>query len=260
MSTDNTIAEQLLEFLRNNANMDSDVIAENLVEFLTNTVNMTSVFYDIFLNPEPMTVELQQFNDENELVTIPVPNRALDRQNMIKRGSGSPEGAVEAVVGTLYLDTESSILYCKASDETLTEGWIIIPTEEFVTFVVRSYLNNGGYVSRQNLVDYLANNSYITLDYLNNNNYITESNQQDYLDKADSGMYGIVQLDGDTIDLNSETGQIQVNEANLTEVTAKDIKDTHEGNSSKSIWTGTQAEYSALDPVDPNTIYIIIDS
>lgn len=44
------------------ANIDNSVIAENLTQLLQNSVNMTSVFYDIFLNPEPMDVELQQYN------------------------------------------------------------------------------------------------------------------------------------------------------------------------------------------------------
>lgn len=40
---------------------DLNVISENLTELLQNSINMTSVFYDIFLNPEPMDVELKQF-------------------------------------------------------------------------------------------------------------------------------------------------------------------------------------------------------
>ena len=56
--------------------VDISVIAENLTELLQNTVNMTSVFYDIFLNPEPMDVELEQYDNNGQLVKVSVPNRA----------------------------------------------------------------------------------------------------------------------------------------------------------------------------------------
>ena len=52
---------------------DLNVISENLTELLQNSINMTSVFYDIFLNPEPMDVELKQYDAEHTLVTISLP-------------------------------------------------------------------------------------------------------------------------------------------------------------------------------------------
>ena len=77
-----------------------DVLLENVVELLTNTVNMTAKFYDIFLNPTPMDIELEQYNDQNELVTVVFPNRAKDRI-LTKFGEGSPEGIVAAAMGTM---------------------------------------------------------------------------------------------------------------------------------------------------------------
>ena len=50
--------------------MNIDVLIENVVELLTNTVNMTSKFYDIFLNPEPMDVTLEQYIVLNANVPI----------------------------------------------------------------------------------------------------------------------------------------------------------------------------------------------
>ena len=56
--------------------IDIGVITENITELLQNTVNMTSVFYDVFLNPEPMDVELEQYDNSGQLVKVSVPNRA----------------------------------------------------------------------------------------------------------------------------------------------------------------------------------------
>ena len=61
-----------------------DVITQNLVELLTNSTNMTSVFYDVFLNPTPMDVTLQQYDSNNELITVTIPNRAKDRKIALK--------------------------------------------------------------------------------------------------------------------------------------------------------------------------------
>ena len=105
--------------------MDTDVVVENLVELLTNTVNMTSVFYDLFLNPTPMDVELEQYDDNNDLITVTIPNRAKDRKIALE-GEGSPEGVVVAVSGTAYVDTVTTDVYFKVSDDNGSSGWVLI--------------------------------------------------------------------------------------------------------------------------------------
>ena len=59
--------------------MDINVVAENLAELLTNSVNMTQVYYDLFFNPEPMDITLYQYDDDNRLVEVVIPNRAKDK-------------------------------------------------------------------------------------------------------------------------------------------------------------------------------------
>lgn len=59
--------------------MDINVVAENLAELLTNSVNMTQVYYDLFFNPEPMDITLYQYDDDNKLVEVVIPNRAKDK-------------------------------------------------------------------------------------------------------------------------------------------------------------------------------------
>lgn len=60
--------------------IDINTVIENLNELLTNSVNLTDKYYDLFINPEPMMVDLELFNEDNELVVVTVPNRAQDRE------------------------------------------------------------------------------------------------------------------------------------------------------------------------------------
>ena len=83
-------------------------------------------YYDIFLNPEELTVQLQRYNDQGLLETIPVDNLAKLRTVAIV-GSGNPNGQEIAVagVGRFYLDTSSGALYYKKSG-TDSYGWEIL--------------------------------------------------------------------------------------------------------------------------------------
>ena len=115
-------------------NVDINVIAENLVELLTNSTNMASVFYDIFLNPVEMDVTLKQYNDENELVDVTIPNRAKDRRIALS-GTGSPEGMITANVGTCYVDSSASTVYFKISGSGST-GWTPALTADSIEDII----------------------------------------------------------------------------------------------------------------------------
>ena len=84
------------------------------------------VYYDIFVNPNPMDVELQRYNDLGELETITVPNRAKDNITMLS-GIGSPEGVVLSAPGIFYLDELNYDLYYKRMG-TDSYGWTKINT------------------------------------------------------------------------------------------------------------------------------------
>lgn len=139
--------------------VDTNSIIDNLTELLQNSVNMTSVFYDIFINPEPMDVTLTQYNAEGELITITVPNRAKDQQRALV-GTGSPEGTVAAPEGTLYVDSVTQTVYVKVNGSDAT-GWKIILTEEGIYTYVRNYLLENGYYSTETLERYLTENEYV---------------------------------------------------------------------------------------------------
>ena len=141
--------------------VDINVIAENLTELLQNSVNMTSVFYDIFLNPEPMYVELTQIGANGEVITVSIPNRAQDKI-LASIGTGSPEGVVEAGPGHIYVDSETLTCYVKATGEGNT-GWKIILTEQGLYTYIDNYLRTGDFITATTLGEYLEEHQYTTM-------------------------------------------------------------------------------------------------
>lgn len=80
------------------------------------------IYYDMFLNPIPMDVTFQRYDDQGVLENITLPNRAKDAQSTLS-GAGSPEGVVAAGIGVFYLDTTNQDLYYKGVG-TDAYGWL----------------------------------------------------------------------------------------------------------------------------------------
>lgn len=213
-----------------NIEIDSNVVTENLVELLTNSLNMTAAFYDIFLNETPMDVTFWQYNNENTLEPITIPNRAKDRKIALE-GQGTPEGKVKGAIGTAYVDTTSSIVYFKVAGSDDMYGWAPILTRESVVPIIRNYLINKGYITSGEFITYLTNNNYITASQTATINEV-----------------GVVSVDGTTI--TSDSGKIS----------AQAILDQNAENGIKKIWTGTQESFDLISPKDFGTIYILNDT
>ena len=109
------------ERLRNVRTLE-DIV--NLLSILfTNMNNQNEIYYNLFINPTPMTLELERYDENGELIKVPIPNRAKDRIWM-QTGNGSPEGVIAGNTGTFYLDISGSgDLYFKARGED-TDGWV----------------------------------------------------------------------------------------------------------------------------------------
>lgn len=101
-----------------------------LSKLATNYSNLAHIFYDVFYNTEPMDVTFQMFDEQGELQTYTIPNRAKDMQN-IRSGEGNPEGNVSGSMGTLYQDLANAGLYIKETP-TGNEGWVQIATEDYL--------------------------------------------------------------------------------------------------------------------------------
>ena len=210
--------------------MDINIIAENLAELLTNTVNMTSVFYDVFLNPNPMDVTFQQYDDNNELVTVTIPNRAKDRQ-IAKEGTGTPEGHVTGSVGTAYVDTQNSVVYFKVSGDD-QYGWTSILNREDAISIIRTYCANRGFINIDSVRTYLNNNDYVTTEQV-----------------ASADTYGVVKIDNSSI-TNNGNGAIQAAGIINTNTTSSTLK---------KVWVGAESTFETLTQ-DPDTIYFLTDS
>lgn len=107
----------------NSLRTTEDIInALNVLYF--NLSEIERKYYDIFLNPKSMTVELQRYNDLGVLETIPVANLASLRSTALT-GSGNPNGIVSAETGQFYVDTATYDLYYKSSG-TDSYGWVLL--------------------------------------------------------------------------------------------------------------------------------------
>lgn len=111
------------EQLRNVRTLE-DIV--NLLSILfTNLNNQNEQYYDMFLNPVPMDLELERYDENGELVTVIHPNVAKMRITAYS-GEGNPNGKVVASVGSLYIDLmEPNSLYYKAIGNSAT-GWYSI--------------------------------------------------------------------------------------------------------------------------------------
>jgi hypothetical protein len=98
------------ERLQNVRTLEDIVYLLNIL--FTNLNNQNKIYYDMFLNPTPMYIDLERYDENGVLGTIPLPNRAMDRI-LILTGSGDPNGNVSANIGTIYLDIDKKDLYVK---------------------------------------------------------------------------------------------------------------------------------------------------
>lgn len=89
-----------------------------------NMDNLSKIYYDMFINPEPMTVNLERYDETGELETISLKNRAAELVQTLS-GYGSPEGSVAANPGVLYIDLANNSLYYKTQDSS-DAGWVQI--------------------------------------------------------------------------------------------------------------------------------------
>ena len=105
-----------------------------LTILFTNLNNQNKMYYDMFLNPTPMDIELERYDENGKLTTVELPNRAKDRI-WILTGKGNPNGQVAAKIGTIYLNEDNKTLWFKSdgSDDS-TSGWrqIYDSSEEFL--------------------------------------------------------------------------------------------------------------------------------
>lgn len=110
------------------SNLDIIRTQEDLINAVSvlyfNLMEIERIYYDMFINPTPMDVEFQRYDDAGVLERILLPNRAKDA-TPITTGDGNPNNKQAANPGALYLDVSSLNLYFKSSG-TDNQGWVLL--------------------------------------------------------------------------------------------------------------------------------------
>lgn len=136
------------------SNLDIIRTQEDLINAVSvlyfNLMEIERIYYDMFINPTPMDVEFQRYDDAGVLERILLPNRAKDATPIVT-GDGNPNNKQAANPGALYLDVSSLNLYFKSSG-TDNQGWILL----YSTENLGEYLRPNGDGSR--LTNLNANN------------------------------------------------------------------------------------------------------
>ena len=97
----------------------------NLLSILfTNLNNQNEMYYDMFLNPVAMDLNLERYDENGTLTVVTLPNVAKMRINAYS-GEGNPNGKQAASIGSLYIDTSTRNIYYKASGSD-SYGWQLV--------------------------------------------------------------------------------------------------------------------------------------
>ena len=133
----------------------TDVITK-LSELMTNTTSINRHFFNIFFNPEPMDIRINQYDENGMLRTYTIPNRAKD--SIALSGINSPEGVVYANIGQLYIDVLNSNTFIKSTGNDKNTGWLVINTSKFTEPVYFNHNNNSLSLRFDNEPTELSNN------------------------------------------------------------------------------------------------------
>ena len=182
-------------------------VSKNLAELLTNSVNMVDKYYEIFFDQDPHYVKLEQYDKNGILHTTLVPNRAMDKSVALS-GAEDPEGVVDAVIGTLYVNSATRELFMKKTTKG-NIGWVNItpqPIEIYKeTFKVNSKTQTVSLLYKAYAKDYI--DVFLNGIHLEQADYDLDTDQQTLIFNTQlsddstlqvSYMTGLYGLKGDT--------------------------------------------------------------
>ena len=108
----------------------------NILSILFNNMNTISgIYYDLFLNKEPMLVTVNLYNENGVLEERQIPNVAYYKSSVLLN-AGDPNGSMTGSVGNFCIDTLTNNLYYKAEGTNSDSGWKRVyssNTDEFLT-------------------------------------------------------------------------------------------------------------------------------
>lgn len=220
-----------------------DILAENIAELLTNSVNMTEVFYDLFINPTPMEVTLYQYDSNNTLVEVKVPNRAQDRKIAIEDTvpPTSSEKAVDAPVGVCYVNTADDDVYFKISEDA--SGWLKVALQDDIDTAVASVLSQlSSYVLKTTTVNGYPLSSDVSLSASDVGALSEGTSYGSSLDFSNSEL-SLLDQNGNTLGSPVDLSPVSGMDTGLINISPVGISRL---NASKGYQTGTEAHNDSL--------------
>lgn len=239
---------------------------EKLTELLTNAVNMTASFYDIFLNPNPLDVTFEQYDNHNTLIKVTIPNRAKDRVIAIV-GNGSPEGVQEAEIGTFFIDQGTETVYVKmkkgvdtGEGEDPSAGWEPVLTanqaETIMTPILANYLVKNDYQTGT-MVDSTLE-KYVLGSTLSENYFDRKATLQKLKEYVRA-----FPVNSEDSNISPETLTTEETAEGKRYLSVKGIsnsnKDQDEPIKAVEVWVGDEYSFEKLPVKSPGTLYITKD-
>ena len=105
-------------------------LSDMMTQLLTYYTDLARTYNDMFYNPDPKDIEVPIFDENGQISTRTVPNRAKDMR-FTQYGAGEPEGRFSATIGTTYQDTTNGNLYIKKYGQGNT-GWFLVSADQSV--------------------------------------------------------------------------------------------------------------------------------
>lgn len=105
------------------ADIDNVRTLEDLISVVRklyfNMDKLDATYYNMFINPEPMVIELERYDETGRLTTVYLKNRAAELSPNLT-GYGPP--SIPANIGVFYTDLNNGYLYYKTTS-TGSDGW-----------------------------------------------------------------------------------------------------------------------------------------
>lgn len=103
------------------ASPSEDQVLDNVTALLKNSQNIIETYYAMFYDNNPRDVEIELYNEQGVSQIFTLPNRAKSMKVGLS-GQGTPEDAVEATRGTVYVNTATDDVFIKTTAEG-SNGW-----------------------------------------------------------------------------------------------------------------------------------------
>ena len=106
---------------------DLEQIETVLAKLQNNYSELARTWYNIFYNTTPMDVTIKFYNEDGNIQTQTIPNRAKDF-NYYKNGRVNPESMVSAPPATIYQNLNTGDAFIKLTG-TGSSGWVKFVTD-----------------------------------------------------------------------------------------------------------------------------------